>query len=335
MATLKDIADEAGVSIMTVSNVINGKHSKVSKKNIEKILYLIKKYNYVPNSAARMLSSNTSNIVTVFLPEADDKNIFRNPHHITMLGAIENAIRKHGYFLMVSSSITLKDLDRNLRAWPMAGLIILAPTPEEANYILKYPNLPKVFIDSHCIKKKATIVGVDDYRGGYLAGQYLVNYGHRNIGYASYYQDYNDILKNRFDGFSDALSEAGCPLKKENIFIGLTDYEGGLDVGNQIADSKNPITAVFATADEMAIGIMESAQLNGIKVPHELSVMGFDNTPLCRYTTPKLTTIEQDITDKGHLAAKLLFEQIKSGKTSHRIINLPVRVIERESVVHI
>lgn len=335
MATLKDIAEEAGVSIMTVSNVINGKHSKVSQKNIENILHLIKKYNYVPNSAARMLSSNTSNIVTVFLPEADDKNIFRNPHHISMLGAIENTIRKQGYFLMVSSSIALKDLDRNLKAWPMAGVIFLAPTPEEADYILKYPNLPRVFIDSHCTEKKATIVGVDDYQGGYLAGQYLIDCGHREIGYASYYPHYNDILENRFNGFSDALKEAGCPLKEENIFLGFTDYEGGIGVGRQIANNKNPITAVFATADEMAIGIMEGAKLNGVEVPEELSVMGFDNTPICRYTTPKLTTIEQDITEKGHLAAEMLFKQIKSGKVSHRIINLPVRVIERESVIHI
>lgn len=80
---------------------------------------------------------------------------------------------------------------------------------------------------------------------------------------------------------------------------------------------------------------MEGAKLNGVEVPEELSVMGFDNTPICRYTTPKLTTIEQDITEKGHLAAEMLFKQIKSGKVSHRIINLPVRVIERESVIHI
>ncbi|WP_129721577.1 LacI family DNA-binding transcriptional regulator [Xylanivirga thermophila] len=315
--------------------MIYGKHSKVSEKTIENIVYLVKKYNYVPNSAARMLSSNTSNIVTVFLPEADDENIFRNPHHITMLGAIENDIRKHGYFLMISSSITLKDLDKNLHAWPMAGIIMLAPTPEEVKYMLKYPNLPKVFIDSHSTEKKAAIVGIDDYRGGYLAGRYLVNCGHKNIGYASYHPDYNDILQNRFNGFSDALKDAGYPLKKENIFLGLTDYEGGLDVANQIADNDLPITAIFATADEMAIGIMEGAKLNGIDVPGQLSVMGFDNTPICRYTTPKLTTIEQDIAKKGRLAAKLLFDQIKSGKVSHRTINLPVRIVERQSVVHI
>lgn len=124
----------------------------------------------------------------------------------------------------------------------------------------------------------------------------------------------------------------GLTLPDENIFVAETNYKGGIQVANQIADRGSNITAVFATEDEMAIGIIEGARLNGIDVPNQLSIVGFDNTPLCEYVTPKLTTIEQDIAMKGENAARMLLDLIEDGSSEKMSVKLPVRIIERQSV---
>lgn len=103
-------------------------------------------------------------------------------------------------------------------------------------------------------------------------------------------------------------------------------------MANQIVDHNRSISAIFATEDEMAIGIIEGARLNGIDVPNQLSIIGFDNTPLCEYVTPKLTTIEQDIALKGENAARMLLDLIEAGSCDKMIVKLPVRIIERQSV---
>lgn len=328
MARLKDIAAEAGVSITTVSNVINGNHSKVSQKNIEKIQKIIKKYNYVPNSAARALSSKNSRIIAVFLPSED----LDNPHNVQALKSIANTVKNRGYYLMIFSNLNRTDIITNLKSWSINGVICFAPLTRQDLELFEESKIPTCFIDSYFKTSDIIQVGIDDYRGGFLAANYLIKSGHTNIGFASYYTNYDKILYNRLKGFKDGCLSNGLTLADENIFVAETNYKGGIEVANQIADKNCNITAVFATEDEMAIGIIEGARLNGIDVPNELSVIGFDNTPLCEYVTPKLTTIEQDIALKGEHAARMLIDLIELGSSEEMSIKLPVRIIERQSV---
>lgn len=200
----------------------------------------------------------------------------------------------------------------------------------------------ELIVDSACANASLTDkspsmihVGVDDYRGGYLAANYLAKCGHTQIGFASYHTSYDKILQNRLKGFQDACNQNGLTLQKEDIFVADTNYKGGIEVANQIADNGLKITAVFATEDEMAIGIIEGARLNGIDVPNQLSVIGFDNTPICEYVTPKLTTIAQDIAQKGEIAAQRLIDLIENGSTAQLYTKIPVRIIERQSVINI
>lgn len=328
MARLKDIAAEAGVSIMTVSNVINGNHSKVSQKNIEKIQKIIEKHNYVPNSAARALSSKSSKIIALFIPNED----FDNPHNILALNSITQTIKNKGYYLMIFSSINRLDITSNLKSWNVDGVICFAPLTNQDFELFKKTGIPTCFIDSYFKSSDIIQVGIDDYYGGYLAANYLAKCGHTNIGFASYHTDYDKILANRLKGFKEGCLANGLSLPDENIFVAETNYSGGIQVANQIADTNRELTAVFATEDEMAIGIIEGARLNGIDVPNQLSIIGFDNTPICEYVTPKLTTIEQDIALKGEKAALMLLDLIESGSIEQMSNKLPVRIIERQSV---
>lgn len=327
--TIKDIAEKAGVSTMTVSNVINGKHSKVSKKNIDKINHLVEEYNYIPNSAARLLSSSNSKIVALFLPNCD----IENPHNVQLLKSISEQVNQRGYFIMFFSNITdLKTIYSHLKTWNVDGVICFAPLSNQDFKLFEQLKVPACFIDSYYSSEHIIRVGIDDFHSGFMAAGYLVKCGHTRIGFASYHPSYDMILQNRFDGFKASLRQNGLDLPEENIFLSTTDYRGGMDVANQIADRNQDITAIFATEDEMAIGIMEGARLNGIDVPGQLSIIGFDNTPFCEYVTPKLTTISQDIAQKGEVAAQLLFDLIEHKSIEQKVVKLPVRIVERQSV---
>ncbi len=328
MVKLSDIAAEAGVSTMTVSNVINGKHSKVSKKNIKKINAIIKEHNYIPNSAARALSSKTSNIIAIFLPNED----FDNPHNIQALNSITNTIKNKGYYIMIFSNVKHSDIPSNLKSWNIDGVISFAPLTIEDCELFEKTSIPTCFIDSYFKSPNIIQVGIDDYNGGFLAADHLAKCGHTNIGYASYHPSYDMILSKRLEGFREGCMVNGLILKDENIFLAETTYKGGIQVGNQIGDSKSDITAIFATEDAMAIGIIEGARSKGIDVPNQLSVIGFDNTPICQYVTPKLTTIEQDISLKGERAALMLLDLIENGSIDNMSLKLPVRIVERQSV---
>lgn len=328
MATLKDIAAEAGVSIMTVSNVINGKFSRVSPKTVEIIREIAERYHYAPNLAARSLSSKSSKIIALFMPSGD----YNNPHNVEAFNSIAHTISSHGYYLMVFSNNSPLVNSSNLHTWNVEGAICFAPLNSEDHDFFGQVKIPTCFIDSYHDSSKLLKVGIDDYRGGYLAGKYLADWGHTSVGFASYHTSFDKILEYRLEGFRQALKDSGVSLKEEHIFAEDTTYEGGIRVANRIADAKTGITAIFATEDEMAIGIMSGARQNGMNVPEQLSVIGFDNVPACEYVTPKLTTISQDITTKGHRAAELLIQLIETGEIKENNIKIPVRIVERQSV---
>ncbi len=337
MVTLKDIAAEAGVSIMTVSNVINGNHSKVSKKTIEKIEKIIQKYNYVPNLTARSLTAKSSKIIGVIVPiKGSFNNLFKDPYISELFGIIQNVVRENGYYLMVRSVKDVSDISALLKNWNMDGAIFLMPDYDNLIYsILKENKLPMVFLDSYSEIDNIISVGINDYKGGYIATRYLINNGHRKILFAGpCHKDdvpIPQIIK-RLEGYKDALLESNIEFN-ENLIVDVEpNYEVGINLGRSICNKDFDVTAVFTTADIMGIGIIEGAKLNGKIVPNDLSVIGFDNLLPSVYVTPKLTTISQDIESKATKAVNLLIEYIENGSVSNNKITLDVELVERQSV---
>lgn len=337
MATLKDIATEAGVSIMTVSNVINGNHSKVSAKNIEKIKNLIDKYNYVPNLTARSLTAKSSKIIGVIVPFTDCKdNIFKNPYISELFGVIENCVREQDYYVMIRAVKDISEISALFKNWNIDGAIFLMPDYDDIIHnILKQNKLPMVFLDSYSTLDSILSVGINDYKGGYIATKYLINNGHKKIMFAGPITNNNTIILQRLQGYKDALAEYKIPYDDKLVVTVDPTYEKGIILGKSISNKEYDATAIITTADIMAIGIMEGARLNGMLIPNDLSIIGFDNLLPCTYVTPKLTTISQNIEQKAKLAVDLIMEYIKNGNIKNNKITLDVEIIERQSVIRI
>lgn len=334
--TLKDVADKAGVSMMTVSNVVHGKNNRVSAKTIEKVNAIIEECGYVPNLSARSLSNKTSNIIGIILSIFESKpteNFLENPYISTMIGTIEQELRSSGYYTMVRSISHESDITQLLKNWNVDGIIFLYPDFE--NYMEPFLNtasIPVAIFDSSLTSPALINICSDDQKGLYLSTKYMINHGHTHIAFIADYEG-NHILTGRLNGYRKALDESGIPFRPEYVLPYPPSYEGGIAAGKKIA-SMNSLSAAVTTADICAIGIMEGARLGGLRVPADLSVIGYDNLNLCQYTMPKLTSISQDIPQKARLATRLLLEKICTGKTSTPCqITMDVDIVERQSVV--
>ena len=334
MATLKDIAKEAGVSVMTVSNVINGNYSKVSKETIALVHKLVKKHNYVPNLSARSLSKKTSKLIAIIINTHSEQNFLKDPYISELFGELESLIRHAGYYTIIRCVQTNEHISNFIQNWNADGAIFLCQQTEDAiAQIASQTKCPVVFIDSH-YKKASNIatVNINDFKGGYIATKHLIACGHRNIAFAGYYDNSNRIVSQRYEGYRKALEEAGITYQDEYLIRTLTRYEDGVTIGRDLANQTSNITAVFASADLLALGIIEGAALNGCIVPKDLSIIGFDNLELCSFVTPKLTTVSQDVKKKAKATSDLLFSMIENNKPDKNTITLDVELEIRQTV---
>lgn len=335
--TLKDIAEKAGVSMMTVSNVINGKHQRVSAQTIEKVNAIIKEYGYVPNLNARSLMSKSSNIIGIIISwdEPDTtENYMENPYVSTMIGTIERELRINGYYTLVRSVFSQTDLTVLLKNWNVDGIIFLYPNCDRyLERFLESAPCPVAIFDSSINYPGLINIRSNDEMGLYLSTKYMINHGHKHIAFVADYT-VSSVLERRFHGYQRALKESGIDFRPEYVFPYSPSYEGGIEAGRKIAMSDTEITAAVTTADICAIGVMEGARLGGYRIPVDLSIIGYDDLSLCRYTTPKLTSVSQNITQKAVLATGLLMEKIRTGKLSGpATIETDVEIIDRQSVV--
>lgn len=338
MVTIKEIAKEAGVSIMTVSNVINGNYSKVSQKTIDEVQKIIKKYNYAPNLNARSLAKRSSKIIAVFVNTYfKNENVFKDPYLSELFGEVESFIRTHGYYALIQAVTDIENASILLQNWNADGAIFLSPQKEsDIKQLLERNICPIVFIDSSYREQNHSLtVSINDYKGGYIATKYLIENGHSKIGFAGYYEKDNTVVSQRYEGYRDAMKEYGISVPDSYLIHTLTTYEAGISIGADLARHRNDMTAIFATADLLALGIMEGARQNGCIVPNDLSLIGFDGLELCSKISPKLTTVSQDVHNKAKTSVDLLIDAIQKKDISHCNIVCDVELEVRETVQNI
>lgn len=331
--TLKDIANEVGVSSVTVSNVINGNHKKVSTDTIKRIEEVIEKYNYRPNATARSLAMKKSNIIGFVIPNVDDdENFLKSPYNAEIFGAFESYVRNKGYYLMVRSVSSCADIIPLFTTWNVDGLVFLGALQHEVAEIRKKMQLPLVFLDTYCDKVNIANVGVDDYKGGYLSTKYLIARGHKNIAFIGPDYRQTGVISERFKGYRTAIEESNIEFVPERVYITNTSYDDGVEVGKKIAFSTDNVSAIVSMSDILALGCIEGLRLSGKIVPDDISIIGFDNLPECKYSNPKLTTVSQNISLKAEKIAQYLFTMIESKE--HIVVNdkVDVEIIERQSV---
>lgn len=334
--TIKGIAELAGVTTMTVSNVINKKYGRVSKQTIDKVNKIIEEHNYVPNLSARSLIATSSKIIAVIVPINQlKKNLFQDPYIAQILGILEENLRENGYFAMIRSISSVDEACTMLKNWKVAGAIFILPYfDDKIDQILKAnQTIPLVFMDSYSKNPKALTICIDDEKGGYLSTKFLLGIGHESIAFVGNFES-NPLMLARFSGFKKAMEENGNTINSNLIFQEFPDYEGGKRAGFQIADHKE-ITAAITTSDICAVGIIEGARLSGLIVPNDLSVIGFDDLPIAIYSTPKLTTINQHIEKKAEKAIEMLFDRIDGANTLPNRCVIDIELVERKSTANL
>lgn len=333
MATIKDIAKLTGVSCTTVSNVIHGRTGRVSAETIEKVNRAIKELNYVPNMSARSLVSNSSKVIGMInhiIPK-NQASFMDDPFQSSFTGAIERALRENGYYLMLRTVETSDELMAFLRNWNVDGLFFTGVFKDRFFDVLSTLNIPIVFIDSYVHHPNFCNVGLEDFKGSYTATKHLIDHGHRRIGFVSPTIRDGGVLQERFYGYKAALTESSIPFDKQIVFESEMDLESCFAVSEEIARHPD-ITGLVVTADIMAAGIMAGLRKLGRKVPDDISIIGFDDIPLCRMLTPTLTTIHQDIHLKGEHAVNLMLQKLEGKEPETAEVILPTYLVERESV---
>jgi DNA-binding LacI/PurR family transcriptional regulator len=333
--TIKEIAELAGVTTMTVSNVINKKYGRVSKQTIDKVTSIIKEYNYVPNLSARSLTATSSKIIAVIVPVTQvKKNLFQDPYIAQILGILEENLRENGYFAMIRSISSVDEACTMLKNWKVSGAIFILPYFDDKidQILLENKDIPLVFMDSYSNNPKALTVCIDDEKGAYLSTRFLLGLGHETIAFVGDFEA-NPLLFARYSGYMRAMEESDKTVNSSLIFKELPDYEGGRRAGYKIAENKD-ISAVITTSDICAVGIVEGARLSGLTVPKGLSVIGFDDLPIAVYSTPKLTTINQHIEKKAERAIDILFDRINGTDMLPNSSIIDIELVERQSTTH-
>ena len=335
MSTIKDIAAEAGVSVMTVSNVINHNHARVSPATEKRIREIMAKHNYVPNMAARSLISKTSRIIAVLLPvwHATTSSMLRDPYAGQLVGYLEEMLREKEYYVMLCSFERAEQVLMVQRTWQVDGMVLILPHEDTVTRgLIEQASTPLVVIDRHYDDLKTLSVCVDDRGGGYKAARYLLEKGHRKIGFAAPAIYESSVIRDRFEGYRTALREYGLTEREDWLFDNAVLQAGGEAVAESICRMSDRPTAVVATEDLLACGIIKGCQERGMQIPRDLSVIGFDDSMPARLITPGLTTIAQDIREKASLSVSMLMNAIEDPgfRDEYRIMD--VRVKERQSV---
>jgi LacI family transcriptional regulator len=329
--TLKDIAEEADVSVMTVSNVINGNHAKVSERTIERVRRIVDRRGYVPSASARSLAANSSRLIGLLVP-SDESDSVLSPHNVAVFGILERQLRSLGYHLLFRGVSSPAEVDIALRSWNLDGAVLLGFLDEDVDGFAAPDGTPVLALDSYSANPSATGVRCDDFEGGRLAAEHLIARGHRDIVFAG--PSFSDVgvVRQRFGGFLQAHREAGLEWNESYRTVADTSYARGTAAGRTLPGDHPGATAIFATADILAAGLMEGLRLAGRTVPADVSVIGFDNIDIGRYVTPKLTTIAQDVAAKASAAVHMLIDEISGNGSPGEPVVVGVELIERESV---
>lgn len=337
MVTIKDMAEMLGISTTTVSNVIHGKTNQVSQKTIEKVQKLLEECDYVPNINASNLARNKSKIIGIAIKGNRYKyqNMLVDPFFSEIIGAMEAQIRKRGYFMMLYISDNIEEIIQYIATWNADGFIMIGMQRDDYIKVNNRYKKPAVMIDSYLAKDvvKYFNVGLDDENGGYQMAKYLIENGHRKIAFVADNMEGVDYY--RFLGYKKAIEEYGMIVEEKSIIImppGKIEQKPILD---ELYDRAAVHTAFMFCSDYFAVMALNYFQDRGMKVPDDISITGFDNNRLSKIVRPMLTTVDQNISEKGECAVNYLIQLIDGKEPAIRDIKLPVELMLRGSVKRI
>lgn len=327
--TIRDIASGAGVSVATVSRVLNA-HPDVAASTREKVLEYVRANGYTANRTARKLAGGATGLIGLTVP-------FVHPQYFAQIveGAAEALFDRDARFVMCP---TLHEHDREVSILERvmhgttdgAMLILPSETDDELRHLLK-EDFPFVVVDpARPLSEEIPTVSAANWAGGRSAVEHLVSLGHRRIGVIGGPSGWLATV-DRLAGYRSALGAAGVPVDGGLVRFSDFTIEGGYRAALDLLRTTSPPTAIFAFNDDMAVGAVRAATERHLQVPDDVSIVGFDDVELASHVTPKLTTVRQSLHEMGRLAAGLLSRLIDGQPVDAPRIELATRLIVRDS----
>jgi LacI family transcriptional regulator len=327
-ATIHDVAQAAGVSVSTVSKVINGRYG-VSAKTFARVMDVVSELGYESSLIASSLRRGRTDVVGVLVAEFE-------PFALALLQGIAEGLEGTGYDLLAYAGSLSGANDAGHTGWErrslsrlggtlVDGAIIVTPTVDSPS-----ATVPVVAIDPHTGEPGTASVDSDSLDGALQATRHLIELGHRRIGHLRGRGDLESALL-REEGYRRALTEAGIEVDPALIGDGGYRADEATEAATAILSLADPPTAIFAANDLSAIRTLEIARARGLRVPDDLSVVGFDDIPGAAAAEPPLTTIRQPLQEMGETAVRMLLRELGDGSATAEHVRLPTRLIVRGS----
>jgi LacI family transcriptional regulator len=330
MATMKDIARLAKVSTSTVSHVIN-KSRYVSDEIAERVNKAAQSLNYAPSALARSLKINRTHTIGMLVTTST------NPFFGEVVKGVERSCYLQGYSLILCNTEgdneRMKASINTLLQKRVDGLLLMCSTieGERLDVFERYPDIPVVVMDWGPILFASDKIQDNSLQGGYLATQHLIECGHKQIGCIT-----GPLVRHqaqmRYEGFKRAMDEAGLLIDPNWVIEGDFECEGGYNAFNRLHAAGPLPTAIFASNDMMAMGVLHAAHEHHISVPDDISLMGYDDIHIARFMSPALTTIHQPKYRLGKAAVETLLKKLEKEHIEPQVVELDPTLVVRQSV---
>lgn len=326
--TIIEVAAEAGVSLATVSRVVNN-DTHVKPETRERVLAAMQQLGYVANRQARSLAGGRSNTIGLLVPDLGTGYIGE------IIRGIDTELSWNNLDLILYTThrTATKEANyvANLAHGMVDGLLLVLPrNPVDYIATLTRRNFPFVLIDHQGAVEKCPAVGATNWQGAYTATEYLIGLGHRRIGFITGSLDLG-CAEDRLKGYRSALRTHHIPDAPELVYEGNFFQPDGYAGASALLELTEPPTAIFASNDVMAMGVMDAVRNRGLRVPDDISVIGFDNIPQSAMVYPPLTTVQQPLEQMGRVAAQMLINILHNVEKDAGRIELPTELIVRGS----
>lgn len=331
MATIKDVARLAGVSTTTVSHVIN--HTRfVAEATTLKVQNAIEQLNYAPSAAARSLKCNTTQTIGMLVTKST------NPFFAEVVHGVEAYCYENGYTLILCNTegdlTKQQDYLRMLAEKRVDGLLVMCSDLNDRLLALleRYHEVPMVVMDWAPNNSTPDRLQDNAEQGGYIATKYLIEQGHSDIGCLTGQKD-KHTCQQRLNGFRHAMNEAKLPVREEWLMEGDFECDSAVQAAHHLLSLSHRPTAMFCFNDIMAMALISTLSQNGVRVPQDMSVIGYDNIELANYFSPPLTTVHQPKRRLGHTAVRILLERMKNGDRAPMTFEMHPEMVIRHSVM--
>ncbi|MGO4095044.1 substrate-binding domain-containing protein [Vibrio cholerae] len=330
MATMKDIARLAGVSTSTVSHVIN-KSRFVSDEIAERVNNAAQQLNYAPSALARSLKMNRTKTIGMLVTTST------NPFFGEVVKGVERSCYHQGYNLILCNTEgdnqRMKASINTLLQKRVDGLLLMCSTleGERLDVFDRYPDIPIVVMDWGPILFASDKIQDNSLQGGYMAAKHLIECGHKEIGCIT-----GPLIRHqaqmRYEGYKRALAEAGIAINPDWIVESDFECEGGYQAFEKLYQRGKLPSALFISNDMMAMGVIQAASQRGLRVPDDLSLIGYDDVHIAKFMTPALTTIHQPKYRLGKAAVDTLLYRLENPDTTAQVVQLEPTLVVRNSV---